>query len=572
MKGQINWQGLTDLLVYDPGRPLLFNSMAFFLFFLFLYAGYLFLLKRTNLRILYLLAFSLFFYYKSSGWFFLLLLATTGINFFLGHLMHITQRRLVRFVLLWCSIGSSLGVLVYYKYSLLFLGTWQLATGQSWSIGALFLPAGISFYTFQTLSYTIDIYRKYLNPLSAGAKTLLDWGKAFMDFAFYISFFPQLVAGPIVRAADFLPQIRKPLSLSREHMGQGLVLIMSGLFKKVVLSDYISVNFADRVFDAPLLYSGLENLLAAYGYAVQIYCDFSGYSDMAIGLALLMGFWLPENFRRPYLADSIQNFWRRWHISLSSWLRDYLYISLGGSRKGSFRTFLSLMLTMLLGGLWHGASWVYVIWGGLHGLGLAFERFFHPQGAEDRPDRTPVTAFWLLAILQLGIQGSLLLRLADRSLEAAPFWRYTLGNGAILAVWVLMLLPALHPRAGAWLRRLVRIAFTFHFVTFGWILFRSGAIGSVQPPLQTVAEMLGQITGSFHPELVLQIVQAYPWALGLIALGLFLHYLPSVVYQTLERIYTKSPVLVQSFVFALLIWLTIQTAGSSVVPFIYFQF
>ncbi|MBK6948215.1 MAG: MBOAT family protein [Haliscomenobacter sp.] len=304
-------------------------------------------MKRTNLRILYLLLFSLFFYYKSSGWFFLLLLATTGINFFLGHLMHLTQRRLVRFALLWCSIGSSLGVLAYYKYSSLFLGTWELITGQSWTIGALFLPAGISFYTFQTLSYTIDIYRKYLPPLSAGAKTPLDWGKAFMDFAFFISFFPQLVAGPIVRAADFLPQIRKPLSLSREQMGQGMVLIMSGLFKKTVLSDYISVNFVDRVFDAPLLYSGLENLLAAYGYAVQIYCDFSGYSDMAIGLALLMGFWLPENFRTPYLADSIQNFWRRWHISLSSWLRDYLYISLGGSRKGSFRTFLSLMLTML---------------------------------------------------------------------------------------------------------------------------------------------------------------------------------------------------------------------------------
>ncbi len=572
MKGQINWQGLADLLVYDPGRPLLFNSAAFFLFFLFLYAGYLFLLKRTTLRILYLLLFSLFFYYKSSGWFFLLLLATTGINFFLGHLMHITQRRLIRFFLLWCSIGSSLGVLVYYKYSPLFLDTWKLATGQSWSIGALFLPAGISFYTFQTLSYTIDIYRKYLAPLSAGAKTLLDWGKAFLDFAFYISFFPQLVAGPIVRAADFLPQIRRPITLTREQMGQGLTLIMSGLFKKAVLSDYISINFVDRVFDAPLLYSGLENLLAAYGYAIQIYCDFSGYSDMAIGLALLMGFWLPENFRSPYLADSIQNFWRRWHISLSFWLRDYLYISLGGNRKGRFRTFLSLMLTMLLGGLWHGASWVYVIWGGLHGLGLAFERFFNPGNTEGSHERTPVTAFWLLAILQLGIQGSLFLRLLDGSLETLLFWRYSLGNGAILAIWILMLLPALHPRAGTGLRRVVRIAFTFHFVTFGWILFRSGAIGSVQPPLQTVAEMLGQITGSFHPELVLQVAHAYPWVLGLMTLGLFLHYLPSGVYQTLERVYIKSPVLVQSFVFALLIWLTIQTAGSGVVPFIYFQF
>jgi D-alanyl-lipoteichoic acid acyltransferase DltB (MBOAT superfamily) len=197
-----------------------------------------------------------------------------------------------------------------------------------------------------------------------------------MDFLFFVSFFPQLVAGPIVRASDFIPQIYKRLKLTKEEFNAALFLIIGGLLKKAVISDYISINFVDRVFDAPNSYSSFENLMASYGYAIQIYCDFSGYSDMAIGLALLMGFWLPPNFRTPYQSTSVTEFWRRWHISLSTWLRDYLYISLGGNRGGKFKTYINLFLTMLLGGLWHGASWKFVLWGILHGLALAFERFF----------------------------------------------------------------------------------------------------------------------------------------------------------------------------------------------------
>ena len=197
-----------------------------------------------------------------------------------------------------------------------------------------------------------------------------------MDFLFFVSFFPQLVAGPIVRASDFIPQIYEKLKITKEDFNKALFLIIGGLLKKAVISDYISSNFVDRVFDAPNSYSAFENLLASYGYTLQIYCDFSGYSDMAIGLALLMGFTLPPNFRTPYKSASVTEFWRRWHISLSSWLRDYLYISLGGNRKGNFRTYFNLFMTMLLGGLWHGANWKFVFWGVLHGLALGIERFF----------------------------------------------------------------------------------------------------------------------------------------------------------------------------------------------------
>ena len=242
----------------------------------------------------------------------------------------------------------------------------------------LLLPVGISFYTFQALGYTMDVYRGEIYA-----------EKNFFRYALFVSFFPQLVAGPIVRARDFIPQIRRPLFVSKEMFGRGIFLIVSGLFKKAVISDYISVNFVERIFDNPTLYSGVENLMGVYGYALQIYCDFSGYSDMAIGIALLLGFHFNINFDSPYKSASITEFWRRWHISLSSWLRDYLYISLGGNRKGKIRQYVNLIITMFLGGLWHGASWNFVLWGMMHGVALAAHKFWmtltgRKKGTESR--------------------------------------------------------------------------------------------------------------------------------------------------------------------------------------------
>jgi D-alanyl-lipoteichoic acid acyltransferase DltB (MBOAT superfamily) len=237
-------------------------------------------------------------------------------------------------------------------------------TGRTFTYADVILPVGISFYTFQILSYVIDVYRGEISPEGN-----------LLNFAFYVTFFPQLVAGPIVRASLFLPQLKKTITLDEFEIQRGFFLIIQGLIKKAIIADYIA-QYNDIVFLNPAGYSGFENLLALYGYALQIYCDFSGYSDMAIGIGKIMGFNLGINFNKPYQALNITDFWRRWHISLSSWLRDYLYIPLGGNRKGKIRTYINLFITMLLGGLWHGASWRFVIWGGMHGIGLAIHKIW----------------------------------------------------------------------------------------------------------------------------------------------------------------------------------------------------
>ena len=359
-----NWQ---EWFIYDPRKPILFNSGLFLVLFLLFYPIYILTTnaKTYAMRNLYVVAFSLFFYYKSSGLFFALLIFTSVFDYNIGQLLYAETRRSRRKLLLAISIFINLGLLVYFKYTNFLIDNYNSIFSGDITFYNIILPVGISFYTFQSMSYVIDIYRKELEP-----------ARNVIDYMFFVSFFPQLVAGPIVRAADFIPQIYKRLNLTKEDVNTALFLIIGGLIKKAVISDYISVNFVDRVFDAPMSYSAFENLMASYGYALQIYCDFSGYSDMAIGIALLMGFVLPPNFRTPYKSGSITEFWRRWHISLSTWLRDYLYISLGGNRKGKFRTYLNLFITMLLGGLWHGASWKFVIWGILHGLALVVERLF----------------------------------------------------------------------------------------------------------------------------------------------------------------------------------------------------
>lgn len=359
------WEQVQSWFVFDPQKPLLFNSALFLGMFLVFYFFYILTQKTHRLRIAYVVAFSLFFYYKSSGVFFLLIIFSSVLDYVIAKLIYDEKDTFYRKFYLVVSLVVNLGLLGYFKYTNFFIDNTNLLFDRNFEFQDIILPVGISFYTFQTLSYTIDVYRKELEPT-----------KSFIDFLFFVSFFPQLVAGPIVRASDFIPQIYKKLKLTKEEFNAALFLIIGGLLKKAVISDYISINFVDRVFDAPNTYSAFENLIASYGYAIQIYCDFSGYSDMAIGLALLMGFWLPPNFRTPYQSASVTEFWRRWHISLSTWLRDYLYISLGGNRKGKFRTYINLFLTMLLGGLWHGASWKFVFWGVLHGLALAVERFF----------------------------------------------------------------------------------------------------------------------------------------------------------------------------------------------------
>jgi len=356
---------LLEILKYNPLQPLLFNSGFFLFFFIFILVFYRFFWKNYRAKVFFLMTMSLYFYYKSSGVFFVLIIISSIIDFIAGKLIHESESPGYRKLMLVISLVMNLGILGYFKYTNFFLDTINQIGAAHFDMLDIFLPVGVSFFTFQSMSYTIDIYRRQLEP-----------EKKFSDFLFFVSFFPQLVAGPIVRASDFLPQIKNDVYVSKEDIGRALFLIIAGLFKKAVIADYISINFIDRVFEWPTRFTGVENMLALYSYAIQLYCDFSGYSDMAIGLALLLGFKLPINFNSPYKAASITEFWQRWHISLSSWLRDYLYIGLGGNRKGKIRTYVNLVLTMLLGGLWHGASWRMVIWGFIQGSALAIERRF----------------------------------------------------------------------------------------------------------------------------------------------------------------------------------------------------
>ncbi len=360
------FQKLLQLISYDAAQPMIFSSGVFLFLFAAFMLGYNALRHKTTARILYVIAFSLYFYYKSSGLYFAVLLFTAVSDFLIAQALYRSPWQWLRRMLVGLSVAVNLGMLGYFKYTNFLIDIAGNFFGQGFlQFQNIFLPVGISFFVFQSMSYTIDIYRRQLTPL----------GNIF-DYIFYLSFFPQLVAGPIVRARDFIPQIRKSPTVTRKMFGFGVFLILTGLFKKAIVSDYISLNFVDRIFDEPLLYSGFECLTGIYGYALQIYCDFSGYSDMAIGIALLMGFRFPKNFDAPYRSATITEFWRRWHISLSTWLRDYLYISLGGNRKGRIRTYLNLFITMLLGGLWHGAAIRFVLWGALHGVALALHKLW----------------------------------------------------------------------------------------------------------------------------------------------------------------------------------------------------
>ncbi|MDE5730856.1 MAG: MBOAT family protein [Alistipes sp.] len=489
---------LCSLLSYDPQQPLIFSSGLF----LFLFAGFLLLYGRlrsaATARIVYVILFSLYFYYKSSGIYFLLLVFASVSDFWIARAIFRTEGRGARRWLVLLSVLVNLGMLGYFKYTNFLIGIANDLFGEGFlDFRNIFLPVGISFFVFQSMSYTIDIYRGELRPLDR-------WG----DYLFYLSFFPQLVAGPIVRARDFIPQIRRnPIRITREMFGSGVFLILTGLFKKAVISDYISLNFVDRIFDDPLLYSGFECLTGIYAYALQIYCDFSGYSDMAIGIALLLGFRFPKNFDAPYKSATITEFWRRWHISLSSWLRDYLYISLGGNRKGRVRTYLNLMLTMLLGGLWHGAAVRFILWGGLHGLALALHKL------------------WMRAV-----PGS-----------------KALGHQM------------------RWYWRIPGIFLTFNLVCFGWLMFRAES-------MQTVGLMLRQIFRHFNAAIAPQLFSGYTGVFLLIGLGYLLHLLPGSCDRRARRFVTGLPLAAQVLLATVVVWVVMQVKSSDIQPFIYFQF
>lgn len=360
------WNNISELLSYQKDAPMLFSSGLFWVIFLLFIPVYAMLKNRRWQMITFVVAFSLYFYYKSSGFFFLLLIGTSLLDWILSKIMIKLNSRLARKACVTTSIICSIGILCYFKYANFFLWNWNQMIAWNFQPLDVILPVGISFYTFQSISYIVDVYKERVAPT-----------KTWLEYLFFLSFFPALVAGPIVRADYFLPQITQNNRATRNDIYFGFWLILLGIIKKAIIADYIA-QYNDLIFANPTGYTGFESLMGVIGYTMQIYCDFSGYSDMAIGIALIMGFKLSKNFDFPYKSKNLTEFWRRWHISLSSWLRDYIYIPLGGNRKGTFRTYLNNFLTMLIGGLWHGADWKFVIWGAMHGVGLAIHKAFKP--------------------------------------------------------------------------------------------------------------------------------------------------------------------------------------------------
>lgn len=310
----IDFNKIPSLLSFDPNDPLLFGSSLFLFLFFFLLVFYRLFANSKNARILLLITFSLYFYYKASGLFFLLLIFNAIANFYFGKWIGNFTEQSKKRIVLTLSMVFNLGVLGYFKYTNFFSEFLEGIQGGTYDPIDIILPIGISFYTFKSLSYVIDIYLETIKPTNS-----------FRDFSLFVFFFPNILAGPIDRASNFLPQIEKDYNITRRDIAMGLMLIMMGLVKKIMIADYIGLNFIDRVFEVPLRFTGVENLLAVYGYTLQLYCDFSGYSDIAIGISLLLGFKLMENFNYPFKAKSISDFWRRWHISLSSWLLDYVF-------------------------------------------------------------------------------------------------------------------------------------------------------------------------------------------------------------------------------------------------------
>lgn len=356
---EIDIERLFTVLRYDAMSPLLFNTGLFLILFVAFIGLYRLLRKFRTLKMVLVILFSLYFYYKSSAEYCFILLGVCMSDYVLGMLMEKAAVKWQRKLIVWVNVIVNVGMLAWFKYFNLLIDTIMQFTTLRFDALDIILPAGISFFTFRSISYIVDIYRGDIKACHN-----------FLDYTFYLTFFPPLLAGPVVRAKDMLPQIKENPVATHAMVSEGLFLIMAGLIKKVIVADYISGNFVDRVFDNPALYSGFENTMAIFGFAIQLYCDFSGYSDMAIGIALLLGYRFKDNFDSPFKSQSPTEFWHRWHISLSTWLRDYVYIPLGGNRCSKTRHNFNQMATMVVGGLWHGASWMYVIWGAMHGAML----------------------------------------------------------------------------------------------------------------------------------------------------------------------------------------------------------
>jgi len=512
------------------------------------------------------------FYYKTSGLFLILLIVTTLICYYSGKKIDQTEKQSRRKFFLIFGVVVNLAILAYFKYAYFFtemynstfhsdvkvinyIAQWTNEATKSnyFDASRILLPVGISFYTFQSISYVIDVYRRRMKHVTN-----------FFDFGFFVTFFPQLVAGPIVRANQFIPQIYKKFHLTQKQFGIAVFWIMNGLIKKIILSDYIAVNFVDRVFDHPLLFTSFENLFALFAYSLQVYADFSGYTDIAVGVAMLMGFYLPMNFNSPYKATNPGEFWRRWHMSLSTWLKDYLYIPLGGNRKGKFRTNVNLMLTMLLGGLWHGASWNFVIWGGLNGSGILVFKWWKKLKKYQKTIYTAIL-FLLFLIFQIRFQ--------QPALVIGAVWTGIIFFGTlfdhIYTVWF-------NRKPLKWINRGWSIFLTFVFITFTRLFFRSGSnldpVEANATAWNTAKNMVKQIGGQWDLSKIPDIIGTYKYVMLLFLLGMFIHWLPEKWKQWYRINFALLPIWAMGLIVITGVFVVYQFITAELQPFIYFQF
>lgn len=613
---------LQNVFAFHAESPLLFTQFQFWAFFALVFAGFSLVRNRHLLRNTYLFFVSLLFYYKTSGLFVGLLVFVTCSDFLIAQAIDRCTTRWKRRAWLVLSVLTDLSILCYFKYAYFLtdvvndlFGT-QLVTynvladlgntllgGQPFRVDNIILPVGISFFTFQAISYTADVYKGLVRPV-----------RNLLDFGFYVSFFPQLVAGPIIKASDFIPQLYRRYFLSRRMFGIAIFWIMNGLLKKIILSDYLAMNFVDRVFDNPDLFSGFENLMALFVYSLQVYADFSGYTDIAIGLSLLMGFHLPANFNSPYKATSCSGFWKRWHISLSRWLQTYLYIPLGGNRSITFGTYfwmclltgaalilsgnawialgvfivvcmvlftavrfperrkkiyanLNAMITMLLGGMWHGASMNFIIWGGLNGVGMVIFKFWRDMGLFLRSLLTTAVSLlvWSLSLL-----------------APSPWWNLILCFLLFVTVsaWVRLLFHhtlSTHMREGrlAWLERSWAILVTFTFITFTRLFFRAGSnlnpAEANETAWRTAQSMVARIGSAWNVD-VLQVCSAYWQVFLLFFLGMVIHWLPARLKRRYRIAFSRLPLPLMCLCVVLGIFFVYQFVSAEMMPFIYFQF
>ena len=593
---------LASFFSYNIEKPLLFTQIHFWVFLLVVYAGFSFIITRRwrlTARNAYLFAVSLLFYYKTSGLFVLLLIFSTILGWLLGIGMDRSPSQPRRKLLMTIGVAINLLVLCYFKYAYFFTDIFNASFGTDYHIAIkIMLPVGISFYTFQNISYIVDVYRRKIAHVSN-----------ILDFGFYTSFFPQLVAGPILRADQFVPQLYKPFFLGRRQFGIAVFWILNGLVKKLILSDYLAVNFVDRVFDNPALYTPFENFSALLLYSLQVYADFSGYTDIAIGVAMLMGFYLPVNFNSPYKATNPTDFWRRWHMSLSRWLRDYLYIPLGGNRTSGVASYTILavilliaafrlhsvpftlavvavlltvgllwlfrpshrrtlgtnvnnMDTMLLGGMWHGSSFNFITWGGLNGIGILVYKWWHRQG-------------WLVQLEALA-GATLLLQLA-RIIWGGPLLAMLhVGFLISFAIFTLLALLPQNARGTRRAQHVWSITLTFVFISFTRLFFRSGSnldpAEANEQAWQTASMMVTQIGSHWNLAQIPDILGHYWMPFVVFAIGMAIHWLPERLKRRYRLTFASLPLWAIATIAVVTVVVVYQFITADLQPFIYFQF